>query len=155
MKHYYESYVEHGGKWSGTTTHELQPNALVLEVDELARAMKSLRRGNAEDKKLVKKMFKFLTGFKRCKGCGRLARHFACYYRDGRQFDQCQKCEAKDRLRRGWSISKDTALSFFSKEEYRELAEKHLERDVFERTMMEFYNASIDELVSQDVLDCM
>ena len=119
MERVVDTYKEYGGKWSGSTFHEVRDKALIFQGNELAQVLKALRRGSAKDKKLARKAFNLLTGFDRCPQCGKLT---SSHVYDGSGNSWCEKCHLANRLKIGWSISKSEALKYFTREQYEELA---------------------------------
>jgi len=68
-----ETYTvrEYGGRHRGSISTRYKNDALVLNREDIAYVMKSLRRGCAEDREFAKKMFDTLCPHTYCDCCGR------------------------------------------------------------------------------------
>lgn len=150
MQRVVDSYIEYGGKYSGSRTSEIRPGALIFQDDELAQVLKALRRGSAKDKKLARKAFNLLTGFDRCPQCGKLTSE---HVYDGADNSWCcEKCHLANRLKIGWSISKSEALKYFTRKEYEELC---LMAGLKSVKLLNYADEFYGEEIAQDILDCM
>lgn len=150
MERVVDSYKEYGGKWSGSTFHEVRDKALIFQGNELAQVLKALRRGSAKDKKLARKAFNLLTGFDRCPQCGKLT---SAHVYDGADNSWCcEKCHLANRLKIGWSISKSEALKYFTRKEYEELC---LMAGLKSVKLLNYADEFYGEEIAQDILDCM
>lgn len=150
MERVIDSYREYGGKWSGSTFHEVRDKALIFQGNELAQVLKALRRGSAKDKKLARKAFNLLTGFDRCPQCGKLT---SVHVYDGADNNWCcEKCHLANRLKIGWSISKSEALKYFTRKEYEELC---LTAGLKSVKLLNYADEFYGEEIAQDILDCM
>lgn len=63
--------IEYGGKHSGSTSYEYTSDELILEREDIAFVLKSLRRGNENDKAFASRMFNTLCPVVHCESCGR------------------------------------------------------------------------------------
>lgn len=84
--------VEYGGKYSGSTSYAYTSDELVLEREDIAFVLKSLRRGNENDKAFARRMFNTLCPSVHCESCGRRIADDDSRVRKFGDIMLCRKC---------------------------------------------------------------